>query len=51
MFTTDFNLRYGLIKTILSIIPNDLLQISDSEESAFHMFFSYFISIRADHFF
>ena len=51
MFTTDVNLRYGLIKAILSIIPNELLQISDSEESAFHIFFSYVISIRAGHFF
>ena len=51
MFTTDVNLRYGLIKAILGIIPNELLQISDSEESAFHFFLSYFISRRVGHFF
>ena len=51
MFTTDVNLRYGLIKVTLSIIPNELLQISDSEESAFHLFLIYVIVRRADHFF
>ena len=51
MFSTDVNLRYGLIKVTLSIIPNELLQISDSEESAFHLFLIYVIVRRADHFF
>ena len=51
MFTTDVNLRYGLIKVILSIIPNELLQISNSEESAYHLFLIYVIARRADHLF